>query len=292
VEPSAGYRHCENVVRSRARNFSYGIRLLPPPKRRALSAVYALARRIDDFGDDESAPAQVRLSALTSLRKDISDLDDRPDDPVLVAMADTVRRFPVPIEAFGELIDGCEADVRGTTYETFDDLLSYCRCVAGTIGRLSLGVFGTTDPRTAVALADALGVALQLTNVLRDVREDALNGRIYLPAEDLERFGCTLELDAAGAFTDPPDRLSALMRFEAARARQWYDTGSRLLPLLDRRSAACTAAMSGIYRRLLDRIASDPVPALATRTSLPSWEKASVAFRSLGSARSPGRARR
>jgi phytoene synthase len=285
VEPSAGYQHCEHVVRSRARNFSYGIRLLPPAKRRALSAVYALARRIDDFGDDEQAPAEERLAALTSLRKDISDLDNRPEDPVLVAMADTARRFPIPLEAFGELIDGCEADVRGATYETFDDLLSYCRCVAGTIGRLSLGVFGTPDPRAAVPLADALGVALQLTNVLRDVREDALNGRIYLPAEDLDRFGCTLEMDGTGRFTDPPDRLGELVRFEAARARDWYRTGSRLLPLLDRRSAACTAAMSGIYRRLLDRIAADPVAALSTRTSLPPWEKASVAVRSLGRAR-------
>ncbi|GLZ06302.1 squalene synthase HpnD [Actinomadura sp. NBRC 104412] len=285
MEPSAAYRHCEQVVRSRARNFSYGIRLLPSPKRRALSAVYALARRIDDYGDDEYSPAEERLAALTSLRKDISDLDDRPDDPVLVAMADAARRFPIPIEAFGELIDGCEADVRGTAYETFDDLLSYCRCVAGTIGRLSLGVFGTGDPRAAVPLADALGVALQLTNVLRDVREDAGNGRVYLPAEDLARFGCSLTLDATGRFTDPPDRLGELMRFQVERARRWYDTGSRLLPLLDRRSAACAAAMSGIYRRLLDRIAADPVASLATRTSLPSWEKASVAVRSLGRAR-------
>ncbi|WP_395107977.1 presqualene diphosphate synthase HpnD [Actinomadura sp. SCN-SB] len=285
MEPSAAYRHCEQVVRSRARNFSYGIRLLPSPKRRALSAVYALARRVDDYGDDEHAPAEERLAALTSLRKDISDLDDRPDDPVLVAMADAARRFPIPIEAFGELIDGCEADVRGTAYETFDDLLSYCRCVAGTIGRLSLGVFGTGDPRAAVPLADALGVALQLTNVLRDVREDAGNGRVYLPAEDLDRFGCSLTLDETGRFTDPPDRLGELVRFQVERARRWYDTGSRLLPLLDRRSAACAAAMSGIYRRLLDRIAADPVASLATRTSLPSWEKASVAVRSLGRAR-------
>src|SRR5206468_3434291 len=112
-------------------------------------------------------------------------------DLVLVALTDAAGRFDIPLPAFGELIDGCEADVRGTTYRTFDDLLHYCRCVAGSIGRLSLGVFGTADVATAAPLADALGVALQLTNILRDIREDYLGGRIYLPAEDFERFGCS-----------------------------------------------------------------------------------------------------
>ena len=111
---------------------------------------------------------------------------------MLVALADAANRFDIPLAAFGELIDGCEADVRGTTYRTFDDLLHYCRCVAGSIGRLSLGVFGTADIAAAAPLADALGVALQLTNILRDIREDYLGGRIYLPAEDFERFGCSL----------------------------------------------------------------------------------------------------
>ena len=116
-----------------------------------------------------------------------------------MALADAASRFDIPLAAFGELIDGCEADVRGTTYRTFDDLLHYCRCVAGSIGRLSLGVFGTADVATAAPLADALGVALQLTNILRDIREDYLGGRIYLPAEDFERFGCSLGNGALGA---------------------------------------------------------------------------------------------
>jgi phytoene synthase len=281
VDPSDGYRYCEQVVRSRARNFSYGIRLLPPPKRRALSAVYALARRIDDFGDDDAMPADKRLAALVATRKQISDLDSRPTDPVFVAMADAARRYPIPLEAFAELVDGCEADVRGAAYETFDDLLAYCRRVAGTIGRLSLGVFGAADLRAAEPLADALGVALQLTNILRDVREDALRGRVYLPGEDLARFGCSLQRDASGRFTDPPSRLVALMRFEAARASEWYDTGFRLIPMLDPRSGACASAMADIYRRLLARIAADPLAALHGRVSLPPWEKAVVALRSL-----------
>jgi 15-cis-phytoene synthase len=289
VDTSAAYRHCEHVVRTRARNFSYGIQLLPPPKRRALSAVYALARRIDDIGDDNDAPAERRLEMLTAVRKRLADLEDQPADPVLVAVADATRRYPLPVDAFGEIIDGCDADVRGAKYETFDDLLAYCRCVAGAVGRLSLGVFGTADPRAAEPLAeplaDALGVALQLTNVLRDVREDGLGGRTYLPTEDLARFGCTLERDESGRCTDPPERLNALIRFEASRAREWYDTGLRLLPMLDGRSAACTAAMAGIYQRLLARITEDPLAALHTRTSLSPWEKAAVAAQALWRAR-------
>ncbi|WP_217711598.1 presqualene diphosphate synthase HpnD [Actinomadura sp. NAK00032] len=273
--PSA-YRHCENIVRTQARNFSYGIRLLPPPKRRALSAVYAFARRIDDIGDDHDAPPAARLARLTEERERLADAAAHPSDPVLVALSDAARHHPIPLEAFGELIDGCEADVRGETYDTFDDLLWYCRCVAGAIGRLSLGVFGTSDPDTAVPRADALGVALQLTNILRDVREDGLSGRVYLPAKDLVRFGCTLERDGAGRLTDDPERLAGLIRFEANRAEEWYATGLQLLPMLDRRSSACAGAMAGIYRHLLRRIKADPLTALDTRTSLPTWEKAAV----------------
>ncbi|MEU6748830.1 squalene/phytoene synthase family protein [Spirillospora sp. NPDC046719] len=181
MDAAGAYRHCEQVVRSQARNFSYGIRLLPPPKRRALSAVYAFARRIDDIGDDNDAPPDARLAALAAERDRLADPGAHPDDPVLVALADAARRMPIPLEAFGELIDGCEADVRGASYDTFDDLLWYCRCVAGSIGRLSLGVFGTGDPRVARTRADALGVALQLTNILREEREDRLGGGVCLP---------------------------------------------------------------------------------------------------------------
>lgn len=285
MDAPTAYRHCENVVRSQARNFSYGIRLLPQRKRRALSAVYAFARRIDDIGDDHAAPASGRLSRLADERASLADVDAHPSDPVLVALADAARHHPIPLAAFGELIDGCEADVRGETYDTFDDLLWYCRCVAGAVGRLSLGVFGTSDPEKAVPRADALGVALQLTNILRDVREDGLNGRVYLPAKDLVRFGCTLERDASGRLRDDPERLANLVRFEAARAAEWYGTGLELLPMLDRRSAACAGAMAGIYRQVLRRITADPLAALETRTSLPVWEKAAVSARAMAGIR-------
>ncbi|WP_433186084.1 squalene/phytoene synthase family protein [Actinoallomurus sp. CA-150999] len=280
MSASEAYRHCEQIVRTQARNFSYGIRLLPGPKRRALSAVYAFARRIDDIGDGDG-PADKRLERLEEERVALHRPVPDPGDHVLVALKDAARRLPIPLMAFDELIDGCTADVRGTTYTRVEDAVAYCRSVAGSVGRLSLGVFGTDDVETAEPLADALGIALQLTNILRDVREDRLIGRVYLPAEDLARFGCTLGVDADGAFTDPPERLAALIRFEADRARGWYVRGLRLLPLLDRRSAACTAAMAGIYQSLLERIATDPMAALAARSALPTWEKAMVAARAL-----------
>jgi phytoene synthase len=164
-------------------------------------------------------------------------------------------------------------DVRGTHYETFADLLPYSRRVAGSIGRLSLGVFETADRATAAAHADDLGVAFQLTNILRDIREDLARGRVYIPAEDLERFGCDLEA--------PDPDVAELVGFEADRARAWFDVGLRLLPLLDRQSASCVAAMAGIYRRLLARIERRPELVLRGRVSLRSWEKGWVAVRSL-----------
>jgi phytoene synthase len=287
MDVAAAYRHCEEITWSQARNFSYGIRLLPPDKRRALAAVYAFARRIDDIGDGTLPPAD-KLAALAEARASVTPLaggdtppgDAGPGDLVLVALADAGRRFPIPLEAFGELIDGCEADVRGTSYTTFDDLRNYCRCVAGSIGRLSLGVFGTRDVSAAAPLADALGVALQLTNILRDIREDYRDGRIYLPAEDFKRFGTELRPNGSGWPAADP-KLVDLVVFEAERARDWYSRGLQLMPMLDRRSAACTGAMAGIYFRLLQNMAAAPELVLQRRVSLSPGQKAMVAVKSL-----------
>ncbi len=283
MDVAAAYRHCQRVTRTRAANFYYGIRLLPGPKHLALCAVYALARRVDDVGDEPGTP-EGKLARLAAVRADLARLagaarggpEDVAEDPVLLALADAARRFPIPLEAFGDLVDGVEMDVRGTTYGTFDELVVYCRRVAGSIGRLSVGVFGAADPALAASRGDDLGVAMQLTNILRDVREDRALGRVYLPARDLAAFGCDPDpLEA------PPAAVEALLRFEAARAREWFDRGLRLLPLLDRRSAACVAAMTGIYRRLLRRIERRPGEVLSRRLSLAPWEKAWVAARSL-----------
>jgi len=278
VELDEAYRECERITWTQARNFAYGIRLLPEHKRRGLAVIYAFARRIDDIGDGTMAPEE-KIAALEDARQAITGLARQShDDPVLLALADVERRFPVPMPAFGELIDGCVADVRGTSYQSFEDLLYYCRCVAGSIGRLSLGIFGTSaDPEHAARLADSLGVALQLTNILRDVREDHQNGRIYLPAEDIAKFDVSFDMDYQSA----QPQFARLVEFEVDRARDWYATGMRLLPLLDRRSAACTGAMAGIYRRLLDRIAARPAAVLTGRVSLPAGEKALVAVKAL-----------
>jgi phytoene synthase len=281
VEVSSAYRDCERITRRAAANFFYGIRLLPREKRRAMSAVYAFARCVDDIGDGDLEPAG-KLEALAAERRRLSLLTgpglNGHRDPVLVALADAQARFGLPVDALEHLIDGVEQDVSGTTYETFNELVVYCRHVAGSIGRLCLAIFGDRGDG-ARELADDLGVAMQLTNILRDVREDEANGRVYLPAEDRRQFGCE-ELDAA-----PPDALGALVRFEAARAREWFDRGLGLVDLLDARSASCVLAMTGIYRSILDRIAHEPAEVMRRRISLPAWEKAWLAARSLAGVR-------
>jgi 15-cis-phytoene synthase len=300
IDVRAAYRECEQITRQQAKNFSYGIALLPGDKRRALSAVYAFARRIDDIGDGTMA-ADDKITALNQARAAVLSLASGGSaisaeigaDPVLTALQDAAARFTIPVAAFGELIDGCVADVRGATYATFDDLKYYCRCVAGSIGRLSLGVFGSSDPARADSLADALGLAMQLTNITRDIREDLSIGRVYLPAEDLDRFGCTLEPPGPDGQLVMKGELDELVRFQVKRAKEWFAVGLELMPLLDRRSGACTGAMAGIYYRLLDHINAAPNEALAHRMSLPASQKALVAATALaGMARRPAPAAR
>jgi phytoene synthase len=284
---AAAYRYCEAVTGRQARNFAYGIRLLPTAKRQAMSALYAFSRRVDDIGDGGLPPAekQQRLDRTRAVlaRVRAGEVAEDDTDPVAVALADAARRFPIPLGGLDELIDGVQMDLRGDAYETWDDLAAYCRCVAGAIGRLSLGVFGTVSgvPGTdrAAEYADTLGLALQLTNILRDLREDAATGRSYLPAEDLAKFGCSEGFHSATA--PAGSDFTGLVEFEARRARSLFATGYRLLPMLDRRSGACVAAMAGIYRRLLERIAADPAAVLRGRVSLPGHEKAYVAARGL-----------
>jgi phytoene synthase len=273
------YQVCEAITRDQARNFHYGIRLLPTEKRSALCALYALSRRIDDVGDGD-LPLPEKTAALARIRKSLADIGAS-DDPVLVAVADAARRYPVPLPAFDELVDGVQMDIEGRRYDTFEDLVGYCRCVAGSVGRLCLGVFSDREDANASGLADALGIALQQTNILRDIREDLGNARVYLPRRDLESFEVELRLDEHGRLADPAGQLATLIVAAAGRARGWYAIGLRLLPLLDRRSAACTAAMAGIYRRLLDRIAADPTRVYGQRLSLSTWQKATVAARAL-----------
>jgi 15-cis-phytoene synthase len=268
------YRHCERVTRRRAANFFYGIRLLPPAKRRAMCACYAFAREVDDIGDG-TLPPEEKIAALDKLQGRLHGSNGVEPTPMMLALGDATQRFNLPVDAFDDLIAGVRMDVYPSRFQSFDETVLYCRRVAGSIGRLCLAIFGSSDPERAPSLADDLGVAMQLTNILRDVREDALNERLYLPVEDLERFGCPQFPEGS------PEALSSLVAFEAARAREWFDRGLGLVPLLDTRSASCVLAMTGIYRRLLDRIEEHPQLVMERRVSLPGWEKAWVAARSL-----------
>jgi len=279
------YEICERITRREARNFHYGIRLFNREKRAALSAVYALARRIDDVGDGD-LPIAAKRAELQRLRRDLAALGDS-SDPVLLAVADVARRIPLPVSAFDELIDGVLLDLAidsdGLRFTRFDDLVGYCRCVAGSIGRLCLAVFAadaaalTAD---AMRLADTLGIGLQQINILRDVREDLAGGRVYLPLDDVATHGVDLRLDGRGNLVGSR-QLDALLRDCAARARAWYDAGLPLVRLLDRRSAACTLAMAGIYSRLLQQIAAQPELIRDRRLSLSGWSKTAVATRAL-----------
>jgi phytoene synthase len=283
----AAYRACEETTRREAANFFYGIRLLPEAKRRAMSAAYAFARRVDDIGDG-TLPIEAKLEALARERDAVAHLRSGSlngyTDPTIVALADARDRFDLPVAAFDELIDGVELDVRGARYETFEELRHYCICVAGSIGRLCVAIFGSSDRARAMPLADDLGIAMQLTNILRDVREDLGNGRIYIPLEDLARFGLS------DPVTGDPAATEAMVRFQTARNREWFARGLELTQLLDRRSNACLLAMTGIYRRILARIEADPLVVTRERVSLSTWEKAQVATRSL-LGRTPGTTR-
>jgi 15-cis-phytoene synthase len=280
MELAAAYEACEEITRLEARNFSYGIRLLPDDKRKAMSALYAFARRVDDIGDG-TLPVAEKRAALEAVRERTRGLATGAidiEDPISVALGDAVKRYPIAADELVEVVDGCEMDCSTSSYSSFDDLATYCRLVAGSIGRLSLSIFGSSDA-AAPRLADTLGLGLQLTNILRDVVEDRdVMGRVYLPVDDLARFSCSP--DVAG----DPDHLAELLRFEAGRARAFYAEGLDLLDLLDRRSRACVSAMSGIYLRLLRRIEANPLAVLERRVSLPGWEKAWVALRSLAGA--------
>ena len=272
------YQACQEITKAEAKNFFYGIRLLPETKRNAMSALYAYARRIDDISDGD-LPQADKLIALAEIDEQVAALATgklpNPDDPVLCGVHHAAATFAVPVVAVSEIVEGCRRDSTGFQYRTFADTEAYCRLVAGSVGRLSLGVFGCSQPAAGPALADDLGVALQLTNILRDIVEDQGMGRVYLPADDIGRFGCNDDLRG------PESAVRALIEHYVGVADSFYQRGLRLLPLLDRRSRACVAAMSGIYRQLLTRIAADPLGVLRGRMSLTGKEKLLVAGRSL-----------
>ena len=243
------YAEAVRITRREARNFAWGIALLPRAKRDAISALYAFARRVDDVADDGALPVERRRELLESCLADVDALPDAPaGDPVLVALADAVRRYSIRRETLRDLVRGGLMDAERSRYGTWDELAEYCRCVAGSVGIACAAVYGPRDRAAAMPRAETLGLALQQINIMRDVPEDWRLGRVYLPQDELARYG-VVEADIAAGRTGPEWR--ALMEHQATRADQLLADGLRLLPLLDRRSRLGVRTFAGIYRGLL-----------------------------------------
>jgi len=278
----AAYSVCRHIARSAAKNFYYGFLLLPHRKRNALSAVYAFMRHADDLSDDPSIPAEQRRAKLDewmdALRRVVA--GERTDDPVLFALADSQKHFNIPLGLLEKLVHGTEMDVPGAAdgrlpqlqYESFDQLYDYCYHVASVVGLVCIRIFGYRDPR-AEKLAEEVGVAFQLTNILRDVKEDAALGRVYLPREDFARFGVDVQALTNGS---APASFRPVMEFEALRARGYYRAADELLPLIDDDSRAALWTLVEIYRRLLERIIARDYDVFSERVSLSAAEKVRV----------------
>jgi 15-cis-phytoene synthase len=249
VRVEEAYAEVTRITRREARNFAWGIAVLPRPKRLAVAALYAFARRVDDIADDGERPVEERRQGLEACRAAVESLPEAPaDDAVLVALADAATRYPVPRDALADLVRGGLMDAEKARYASWEELREYCRCVAGAVGLACTAVYGPTDAAAARPRAEALGLALQQINIMRDVAEDWRLGRVYLPEDELARFGVS-EADIAVGRVGP--EWHALMEHQGRRADELMREGLGLLPLLDRRSALCVRAFAGIYRGLL-----------------------------------------
>lgn len=289
------YSVCRGITRSRAKNFYYGFLVLPKRKRQALCAVYAFMRRCDDIADDPSLPPSERRQRLDLWVNAFHNAQAGfpTDDPILLALTDAQRRFHIPLGlldalAFGTSMDAEESPESANTqsgvhvqYRSFQDLERYCYHVASVVGLVCIRIFGYTDP-AAEPLAERVGLAFQLTNIIRDVKEDAAMGRVYLPEEDLSRFGLSVEdlLQAGGTRVDRAG-LRSLLEFEAQRAREYYQSGIELIPLIHADSRPALWVLITTYKRLLEKIAERQYDVLDERVRLSTGEKFSILGRGL-----------
>lgn len=259
----AAYRQCRAIVRRAGSSFYWGMRLLPPTKRAAVYAVYAWCRLCDDAVDEAQGPeARERLeSAADLLRVVFGARWNEADHPVARALGDAVRRFRLPAEPFWELLDGMRMDLAPVVYDTFADVRRYCEKVAGTVGRLLVEIFGYRDP-DASRLAVDMGIALQLTNILRDLREDVARGRIYLPRQDLAATGLGPE-DLA--VPNPGPAFDRLMALELSRTQEYYARAARLLELLAADARLAAGMLYGVYYAIWSQIRAHPRVVLARR---------------------------
>lgn len=284
-----GYDACEAETRRAARNFGLGIRLLPRDRRRALSAVYWFSDRADR-AVDAPGPAEARAECLERVRSELARAlaGDAPDHR-WAALADAVDRYRIPPALLDELLDGVALDLEPRRYPDWEGLRRYCHGVAGVVGLVALRIFGGRGA-AAERSAEELGYALQLTNILRDLREDAAAGRWYLPLDESDRFGIDPAAVASGA---PGPGFEALVASQVERARRLYRAGDDLCRRLPRSTRACPAALAGVYRGLLERIAADPRAPLRGRVRLGRAEKVArglaAAARALAAGSAPSR---
>jgi len=281
---AVAYSVCRSITRAAAKNFYYAFLVLPTAKRQALCAVYAYMRRCDDIADDFKIPALERRQRLDAWLDAFhrSEAGHPTDDPVLLALTDTQRRYKIPVELLDQLAYGTGMDIQdGETasapgsaelqvlYRTFSDLSQYCYRVASVVGLVCIRIFGYRDP-AAEALAENLGLAFQLTNIIRDIQEDADMGRIYLPAEDLERFKIGPDDFRQSTI---PERLRWLLAAEADRAREYYISARELMTLIDEDSQPALWVLVTIYRRLLEKISDRKYDVFGKKISLTVREK-------------------
>ena len=276
VPLNESYTHCAEVARTQARNFYYSFLVLPPEKRAALCAVYAFMRYCDDISDEDGTFEEKR-ARMEQWRAalDRAFEGDYGESAVLPAFHDTAVRYRIPKRLFEEVIEGAEMDLTPSRCETFEELYRYCYHVASAVGLVCIHVFGFTDPN-ACGYAEKLGIAFQLTNILRDLKEDASMGRVYLPQEDLRRFDYP-EADLARGVVD--ERFLALMRFQVERAERYYEEAKPLFALIDPVSRPCLYAMSRIYRGILEQIVRQNYDVFRTRARVPTWGKVAITGR-------------
>jgi 15-cis-phytoene synthase len=285
---AAAYSVCRGITRTAARNFYYAFLVLPREKRDALSAVYAFMRHSDDISDDPAVASADKSERLTTWRADLHRVIDgaATDDPILFALADAQRRFDIRVELLDQLVAGTEMDIADPglvqdspriLYRNFDELKSYCYHVASVVGLICIRVFGYRDS-AAEPLAERCGVAFQLTNIIRDVKEDALMGRIYLPQDDLVRFQRSAEDFTAAKLNNgfEAERLRPVLELEAHRAREFYRAADDLVPLVDEDCRAALWVLVEIYRRLLEKIAARGYDVFREKVRLSTAEKLAV----------------
>ncbi len=267
------YRHCRELTREQAKNFYFAFITLPPRQRSAIYAAYAFCRLCDDITDGAELSLDGQAAALDELREDLRRAyDGAPSGPVLPAVMDAARTFDIPREYFDDIVAGVMVDLSKRRYETFDELREYCYGVASTVGLVCIQIFGYSHPSAREYAVD-LGLGMQLANILRDLQEDAQRDRVYLPQEELARYGYGEEELRNGVVND---RFREMMAFQVERARALSSNGRNLLPLLPLRSRACVSVLQGLYWRILDRIEARGYDVFSERVRLSTPSKVAL----------------